>query len=634
MPGSSLLKIVLIAGLAAGFSSLQAARYTIAVNAGTTTGSWNRFYERCIASDHMHTAESTAYGRNTSNALIKAHAESGFQYVRGHGIFDDDVAIYSEDSSGTAVYTWTNLDKIYDTIVAAGMRPMVEIGFMPKALASSTSLASGGSSVINSVWYNGFDPYWNAPKDWNKWKALVGAFVTHLETRYGKADVESNWYFELWNEPNWMYGGGGGDNGYLRLYDSTAVAVKATDSLVKLGGPAENGGTSQSFIPTFIRHCKTYNRKLDFVTYHTYANDNGVNDSAPTANNYHKQISDSCRNNSFTGKIICSEWGPSYTQGLALHDNETAASFVAKVVCLLNSNDTVTYPPPYMNGLWAISDLYEETNNTASSNAFCGCYGLMTRGDPAIPQSWDVPKPIFNAYILLSRLGASKLSCTGGTTASPGVNAVATMSATDDTVDVLLYSHVDNANGNSATMDSVTLNITMPTGWTNVVARHWVVDRTHSNSYQTWVGLGSPKTPTAAQWTTIANAGQLAYYDSAAAVTVTGGVYTKTFTQNYYSVGLIQLTRGTTAVAPAINKTSSRMNFSAVRIGNELALTLPSEGRYTVQLYTTGGRRIFESTGRGTGTVAVALPRLPAGVLILRCSGEGHSIVRQIMARP
>jgi len=94
-----------------------------------------------------------------------------FKTVRGHGIFDDDVKVYSEDASGNAVYSWTNVDKIYDSITAAGMRPLAEISFCPIALASA-------QTHINSMWYNNVIGNWNAPKDWNKWKALVSAFIT------------------------------------------------------------------------------------------------------------------------------------------------------------------------------------------------------------------------------------------------------------------------------------------------------------------------------------------------------------------------------------------------------------------------------------------------------------------------
>ena len=227
-------------GLALLPNHVFAIDFTLAVNAGTKTGTWNRFYERAVACDHMYTVVSSVYGRNISNALKKGHDEAGFQYVRGHGILDADVNVYSEDANGNAAYNWTTFDKIYDSIKAAGMKPIFEIGFMPPALAGSP-VAGISSSTINSIWYNGVPGNWCPPKDWNKWEALVKAIIAHCETRYGAAEVRNNWFFELWNEPNWMYGGGGGYTGWKTLYQHTAAAIKVQDPLIKLGGPAESG---------------------------------------------------------------------------------------------------------------------------------------------------------------------------------------------------------------------------------------------------------------------------------------------------------------------------------------------------------------------------------------------------------
>ena len=365
---------VLIAmGVVSIFSLAQAASYTIAVNAGTKTGSWNRFYERGVASDHMHTVLSTAYGRGIKHAMTLAHDSCGFGYIRGHGVLDDDDAVYTEDASGNAVYNWNGIDGVYDSITAAGMRPLVEISFMPNALASA-------NTHVNSVWYNNVIPNWNAPKDWDKWKAFMSAFLTHLESRYGAAEVRSNWLFELWNEPNWMYGGGGGDNGYLRLYDSTAVAFAATDPQVRLGRPAEGGNTSLTFDPQLITHCKSSNKEISFVTYHYYANNGAGTNIATVSSSFHKQMVDAVKATNSNVLILCDEMGPTFTQGTTCIDNEQSASFVAKAIHLLNSNDTTAYPPPYVFSWWVVSDLYEETNNTGEGDAFTGCYGLMCRG--------------------------------------------------------------------------------------------------------------------------------------------------------------------------------------------------------------------------------------------------------------
>jgi xylan 1,4-beta-xylosidase len=612
--------------VASYFSMVSAASYTLSVDADQKKGSWNKFYEKAVACDHMYTVISSAYGRNISNALKKAHDEAGFEYVRGHGILDDDVAVYSE-TNGTAVYSWTNLDKIYDSVVAAGMRPIVEISFMPGALASS-------STAITNVWYNNYPGISCAPKDWTKWKDLIKALIAHLEERYGKEEVENNWFFELWNEPAWMYSCGGGDDGYIYLYDSTSVAIKAQDSLIKLGGPAESGGASSSAITSLLRYKKTMKYKVDFISYHRYANDDNTNYlSASVVNEFHKGIVDLCKSYSFSGLILNTEYGPSYTQGKWIHDNEMAASFAAKMIYLLNSNDTSSYPPPYSFGWWALSDIYEETDNRSASCAFSGCYGLLTRGDSSISQSWDVPKPAFNAFKLLHRLNTYKISCTGGTTSSPGVNAIATISENQDTVSVLVFNQEDDSLGNSATSDNVSLTISnIP--FTKAKIEHWVVDKTHSNSFQTWVSLGKPSSPTSAQWTTIANAGALAHYDSVITdTTLSSGTYSKSFTQNYYSVGLIQIvnTNGS-AIRQSKNYGSMKMQKISIKSDRRnIYLSIPDADDYSVKLFTTDGRIAASTKISGSGTHAIPMFKVANGTYMLECRGQSQRILKPII---
>jgi xylan 1,4-beta-xylosidase len=632
--GKGYLIAAVILAMSASVFVAGAANYTLTVNAAAKSGLWNRFYERGVALDHMNTVLSSAYGRNCQNALKIAHDSAGFHYVRGHGILDDDVAVYV----GPGNYSWTNFDRIYDSIIAVGMRPIVELSFMPGALASART-------CVTNVWYNNVCPYSCGPGNWNEWVAFIRAIIAHCESRYGAAEVRNNWFFELWNEPNWMYACGGQDNGYLRLYDSTAAAFSAQDPLVRLGGPAEAGGSSQGFIATLITHCRSANKKLDFVTYHRYSNDydatgNHDND-APSLNTFHQNIVNVCKTNNFTGPILNTEWGSSYTQGRAVHDNEMAASFIAKTVHLLNANDSATFPPPYSYGWWALSDIYEETNNTGSSPAFCGCYGLLCRGVNGTAQSYDIRKPAFNAYMLLHRLNTYKISCTGGTTASPGVNAVATISAANDTVSVLVYDQVDNTAGSSLTSDNVICTITgIPTtaGITTATMKHWVVDRTHSNSYQAWVTAGSPANPSAAQWTTIAAAAQLQTYDTPGTVTLGGttgaATYSKTFNQYYYSVGLIQLTNfRTTAVSegPSAKFLDLISGIKAKIAGENILITMPSAGRYEVQLFSANGQKVFEAQATGPGAYRIPLDKVPAGSYMVKCSAGPQSFTSRFV---
>ncbi|HJU52989.1 MAG TPA: hypothetical protein VJ715_00390, partial [Pyrinomonadaceae bacterium] len=121
--------------------------------------------------------------------LAVVRRECGFEYVRFHGLLQDELGVYSEDRRGQPVYNFQYVDALYDAILAHGMKPFVEFGFMPR------SLASGKKTVF--WWEGNITP----PKDYGKWEQLIRALVTHWTARYGAGEVR-RWYFEVWNEPN------------------------------------------------------------------------------------------------------------------------------------------------------------------------------------------------------------------------------------------------------------------------------------------------------------------------------------------------------------------------------------------------------------------------------------------------
>ncbi len=407
------------------------------------------------------------------------------------------------------------------------MRPIVEISFTPPPLASDKS--------ATFQWYNGAPANKSTPKDWTKWKNLMTAIVQHLETRYGAAEVRNNWYFEIWNEASWMYSLGEG--GYPQLYNNTVTGLLAGDPQLKVGGPAASAASSLEQIPSLVSYTKSNNLKLDFLSWHRYANDDTANNRAD-ANamlTYFDKVSGVIASSGFKGLSINDEWGPSYDANV-VRDSEVSASFIAKTVHLIGTD--TKYAPPFMFGYWTISDLYEEIN-TGNNLAYReGNFGLLLKGDSSIPASFDVAKPAFNAFRLLHMLGDTRVSATGGTT-NDGVNAVATVSTDGSAVQILVYNHVNGGAGNSANSSLVKLTVNnIPlTGTFNV--RHYIVDRTHSNSYQSWVSMSKPAKPSASQWAQLNSSGQLCYYPTNA----TGTSWTITYPQNIYGVSLIVLSK-------------------------------------------------------------------------------------------
>ena len=500
--------------------------YRISVDAKQSGPPWNRFYEKMVAADHANTVLETAWGRNIQGALRKGHELAGFQYVRFHGMLDGDIGVYTEVND-KPVYNWARLDKVYDAIIAAGMRPFVEIGFTPPPLASNPA------KTLH--WYNNVPANISPPKDWNRWMDLMAALVQHLEQRYGVDEVRNHWYFEIWNESSWMYSLGMA--GYNELYDYTVQGLVRGDPDIKVGGPAESGGGSAAGITNLVEYCRKHNRKLDFVTYHTYGqtSDTAVALSGST-HLFHESMAGTVQQVNFTGDVYVTEWGASYSGALA-RDTEISASFVAKTVHLIGTDRS--FAPPGGFAYWTISDLYEEFDSGGKLAFREGNYGLMLKGDPRYPDSYDVAKPAFNAYRLLHMMGETRVATSGGRTGD-GVNAVATLAADGRSLQLLIYNHVDGGGADpfASSLVSVQFN-NLPFASGKMRVRHYLVDHTHSNAFDTFSEMGRPPEPTRSQWADLRRASELCYYETT--VSPKDGAWSVAFPQNIYSVGLLVL---------------------------------------------------------------------------------------------
>ncbi|HXU01247.1 MAG TPA: hypothetical protein VN903_09660, partial [Polyangia bacterium] len=306
---------------------------TLTVNAASPGAAWSRFYEGAVATDHANTILSSAYGRNAAAALKKGHDEAGFRYARFHGILNNDIGVYPATApamaTDTPAYNWTRFDQVYDAVVAAGMRPIVEIGFTPPALASVPT------QIQAQLWYGGVSPNISKPilpptagamPTFDHWQKFMADIVLHLESRYGAEEVRNNWYFEVWNEATWMYGPGAA--GYNELYYNTALGLMQGDPLVKIGGPADSGGNSPNAIPSLIDFAKSHPEiKLDFISYHRYGQDSPMNVIANAGDfiSFKNSLFSTIAAHGFTGELINDEWGSSYNPELS-RDTEVSAS--------------------------------------------------------------------------------------------------------------------------------------------------------------------------------------------------------------------------------------------------------------------------------------------------------------------
>jgi xylan 1,4-beta-xylosidase len=228
-----------------------------------TNGPLNTMFKFCVGAGRANEGLRADWQRQ----LACAHRECGFQYIRMHGLFCDDMGVYREDGHGHPEYNWQYIDELYDFLHSIGMKPFVELGFMPGGLAS-------GSKTI--FWWKGNV---TPPRDTNQWADFIRAFVVHEQERYGDAEVRT-WYFEVWNEPNLTDGfWAGTQQQYFDLYAATARAVKSVSPDYKVGGPATAGC---GWITEFLHFCDTNHAPVDFISTHTYGVESGYLDETAT----------------------------------------------------------------------------------------------------------------------------------------------------------------------------------------------------------------------------------------------------------------------------------------------------------------------------------------------------------------
>ncbi len=389
--------------------------------------------------------------------MRKTHAELGVRHVRFHGILDDDMGTYLIECDKD-VYSFFNADRIFDFLVSIGMKPFVELSFMP------TALQTGGDIVF---FYRGNV---TPPRDYAKWADLVTRLVRHWVDRYGIDEVRS-WYFEVWNEPNLDAFWKGKQADYFKLYQYTANAIKDIDAQLRVGGPAT---ADDEWVPEFLQFCETGKLPADFVSTHHYPTDalGKPGDDTET------QLSDAPRDalikrvqamrKTVGDRTLCyTEWCSSSNPFFPLHDEPYAAAFLFKN--MLDVADLV-----HCYSWWTFSDIFAE--NYFSSTPFHGSFGLQT--------IHGIAKPVYRAMELLHGLGDSRLPVEGS---HPTVDAWA-VRADATHVDLLLANHAfprhDIAN------EAVTWHIQSSRKAKGASVQ--CVDDDHCNSRQAWVDMGSP----------------------------------------------------------------------------------------------------------------------------------------------
>ncbi|HEY4081060.1 MAG TPA: cellulase family glycosylhydrolase [Burkholderiaceae bacterium] len=342
----------------------------------------DRFFDHCVGSDYPGTLI-----RDDCQAQLKtAVDELGFRYLRFHAIFHDVLKTVRREGEGTAarlVFDFTLIDKLYDDLLARRIRPFVELGFTPEALATSKQ----------TIFYWKGNTSHPQPEGWVE---LINAFIQHLLQRYGAAEVRQ-WYFEVWNEPNLDGFWEGADRkAYFELYERTAHAIKAIDPQLRVGGPSTAGA---AWVPEFLAHAKATGTPVDFITTHTYGVNGGFLDEQGKEDTWLSADPDAIvgdvrhvraqiEASHLPGiPLFFTEWSTSYNPRDKVHDSYMSAAYVLnKLRRTRGLAQSMSY--------WTYTDLFEEPGPPDAP--FHGGFGLMTRE--------GVRKPVWFAYKYLAAL--------------------------------------------------------------------------------------------------------------------------------------------------------------------------------------------------------------------------------------
>jgi xylan 1,4-beta-xylosidase len=444
---------------------------TIQVDTRAKGAPFPHFWEQMFGSGRAILSLRESY----RNDLREVKAATDFKYVRFHAIFHDEVGVYDEDAEGKPLYNFSYVDQIYDGLLKAGVRPFVELSFMPTKLAAEND--------IQAFWYK---PNVSPPKDYKKWGELVSQFARHLVERYGIDEV-SQWYFEVWNEPNLdFWAGVPKEQTYYQLYDAAARELKLVSPRLKVGGPA----TAQAaWVDHFIQHTAQDNVPVDFVSTHVYGNDSasdvfGTTEQIPRSQmvcravrKVHDQINGSVRPHL---PLIWSEYNASYKNETDVTDSIYMGPWMADTIRQCDGLvDMMSY--------WTFSDVFEEQG--VVKRPFYGGYGLIAED--------GLPKPAFNAFKLLHRLGDTRIPVNGD-------DVLATRRADGRLVMAVWNLSAPGGNGESK---DIVLQLNSLEGKNQAFV--YRLDADHGSLLKAYAEMGSPADPTQAQVQSLRHAARL-----------------------------------------------------------------------------------------------------------------------------
>ncbi|BDI29153.1 beta-xylosidase [Capsulimonas corticalis] len=438
---------------------------------------------------------------------------------------------YTEDAAGNPVYDWTIVDHIFDTGLQRGVKPYVQIGFMPEAM--STHPVPYRHHWTPAAKYDEIYTGWAyPPKDYVKWGELIYQWTKHCVEKYGRAEVES-WYWEVWNEPNIGYWRGTFEE-YCKLYDFAVDGVRRALPTARVGGPEVAGGAGGDFLHKFLEHCARGTNSatgkigspLDFLSFHAKGYP-GFTDS-------HVRMGLSNEFNDIDGAFAVVASFPEYKRTpivIGEADPDGCAACQGPQLGYRNSTLYSSYTAAAFARMHDLAAKHGVNLEGAVTWAFtfedvpyfAGFRQLATNG---------IDLPVLSVFRMMSKMSGDRLAVESsadagleairkhGVRLTPDISALAARDGDRLTVLVWHY-HDDDVPGAPA---SVELRLRdLPWGDGAVTLTHYRIDERHSNAFTVWKDLGSPQEPTPAQYAQLEKAGQLTPLRDPQSVTVDSG---------------------------------------------------------------------------------------------------------------
>jgi xylan 1,4-beta-xylosidase len=460
--------------------------------------------------------------------------------------------VYTEDAQGKPVYSWTILDRIFDTFRESGVKPLVEIGFMPEAL--STHPEPYRHNFPQGSVYTGWA---YPPKDYQKWAEVVFQFVRHLRQRYGDAEVKT-WLWEVWNEPDIEYWKGTPQE-YFTLYDYSVDAVLRALPEARIGGPDSTGPANPKaaeFLRAFLDHCAHQQNyltgkvgsRLDFISFHPKG--------APKWQGDHVQMGISRQLSAIQQGFQIVASFPEYRQTpivLGESDPEGCAA------CSARSNPQNSYRNGPLYAAYtaeALSQIFFLANREQINFLGTVTWAFEFEDQPYFEgfrtlATGGVDKPVLNAFRMFGLLGHKRVTATSsgalhsedvvrdGVRGQPDISVIATRE--DNEVEILMWNYHDDDLPAAATPIDLLIS-GLPTKTSRGLTEHFRVDASHSNAFTVWKEMSSPQSPTPAQYEVLERAGNLQTLNSPTWVPISQGEAHLQFSLPRQGLSLVRIT--------------------------------------------------------------------------------------------